>query len=134
MKPFGVLVCRGCGVHSGLRARVRVLPAGRLAKGDAAGSGALEAATRQTREVSVQLEWQQDGVEGIDRQAAAPGEGVDVHRVVADDPQHARGLVVEAGHGLLHGRGGARAAPGRLLAVTNTCPAPGCGGSVLAEA
>ena len=60
MKPFGGLVCRGCGVHSGLRARVRVLPAGRLAKGDAAGSGALEAATRQTREVSVQLEWQQE--------------------------------------------------------------------------
>ncbi len=61
------------------------------------------------RGVRPKLEWQQDGVEGIDRQAAATGEGVDVHRVAADDLQHARGLVVEPGHGLLQGlRGGRR--------------------------
>src|SRR5690606_32816159 len=82
----GTLRCPGL---QGLRlalgrrnARLRVLPAGRSAKGDAAGSGALETAARQTREVSVQLEWQQDGVEGIDRHAAASGQRVDLHRVV----------------------------------------------------
>src|SRR5690606_20306537 len=99
-------------------ARLRVLPAGRSAKGDAAGSGALETAARQTREVSVQLEWQQDGVEGIDRQAAASGERVDVHRVVADDVQHACGLVVESGDGVLYGlRGAGGTAGGGLCAL-----------------
>ena len=49
----------------------------------------------QLGQAPFQFEWQRDGVEGVDRQAAARGDRVEVHRIMSDRLEHAGGLAVE---------------------------------------